>query len=90
MNKILYFSTRTSQPCIQFKPIVQAVCSQLALPVQFIDATESAELAQRFGINSVPTIVVLDAADNVLKRHTGAIPKPQFQTMVAPYSANSY
>lgn len=90
MNRVLYFSTRNCQPCVQFKPIVQTVCSQLALPLQFIDAQDNSAMAQQYGITSVPTILVLDEAGNVLKRHTGAVPKPQFQTMIAQYSANSY
>jgi thioredoxin-like negative regulator of GroEL len=87
MNRVLYFSTKTCRPCATFKPVAQEVCSTLGLPLQFIDANDSPTMAAQYGVSTVPTLIVLDSNDTVLKRQTGAIPKSYLQTMISPYAS---
>jgi len=76
MASILYFSTTWCGPCKRFKPIVQEVQSELGVGVQYVDAEQSPELASKYQVSSVPTIVVTDGM-TVLYKHTGAMPKSQ-------------
>ena len=75
MTEFYYFSTNWCAPCKTFKPIVQQVCAENQIPVQFIDAQQQPELAARFGVSSVPTIVVAQNGQ-VQFKHTGVMPKP--------------
>lgn len=76
MASILYFSTTWCGPCKMFKPVVQEVQSDLGVSVQYVDAEASPELAAKYQVSSVPTIIVTDG-NNVLYKHTGAMPKSQ-------------
>ena len=80
MASILYFSTTWCGPCKMFKPIVQQVSSELGVGVQYIDAEVSPDLASKYQINSVPTIVVTDGT-NVLHTQTGVLSKPQLENL---------
>lgn len=76
MTQILYFSTALCQPCKAFKPIVQEVAAETGKSVQFIDAQQNKELANQYGISSVPAIVVLHNGQIVM-RNVGAMSKQQ-------------
>lgn len=80
MASILYFSTTWCGPCKMFKPVVQQVSSDLGIGVQYIDAEASPDLASRYQVTSVPTIVVTDGM-NVLHKQTGAMSKPQLENL---------
>ena len=56
-------------------PILEAVAEERAdLIVAKVNVDESSELAARFGVMSIPTLVVLDDGDEI-KRIVGARPK---------------
>jgi thioredoxin 1 len=74
MADIFYFSTTWCQPCKTFKPIVVQASSEAGKHINFIDAESNKDLANRYGINSVPTIVVVRDG-KVEFRHSGVISK---------------
>ena len=80
MAQIYYISTTTCGPCKMFKPIVQQVSADLGIGIQYIDALASPDLASKYQINSVPTIVVTDGI-NVLHKQTGVLSKPQLENL---------
>lgn len=82
MKRVLYFTAQWCSPCQQMKPIAQQVCQEEGLPISFIDVEQDGSMKTQYGITSVPTIIVLDSNNNVSLRHTGAIPRPQFQRMI--------
>lgn len=74
MTRILYFSTEWCGPCKSFKPVVQQVAQETGTSVQFIDADQHKDLATRYGVSSVPTIVI-EAGGNVVNKLVGPQPK---------------
>jgi len=58
-----------------FKPTVVEV---LGSRVQYIDAQQNSELAGKYGITSVPTMLVVEG-ESVVKRHTGVMSKQQLK-----------
>lgn len=50
--------------------------------VEIIDCEEQPELAGEFEVYQVPTIILLDDNNREVKRHTGFMPKPQFEKWV--------
>jgi predicted transcriptional regulator len=64
------------------KPVAQQVCQEQDMPISFIDVEQDGSMKTQYNITSVPTIIVLDSSNNVALRHTGAVPRPQFQRMI--------
>lgn len=76
MARILYFSTTWCGPCKMFKPVVQEAMAETGVLVSFLDAEQSSDLAAKYEIRSVPTIVV-EQDGVVITRKTGVMSKPQ-------------
>lgn len=61
-------------PCKKMKPILEEVESEFNIVIGRIDADESADIASKYNVSSIPTIVVLE--DGVpVKTIIGAMPK---------------
>jgi thioredoxin 1 len=59
-------------PCVAFKPIVERVAGARGLTTAFVDVQESLELAERFGIRSIPALrLYRDGA--LVAEHTGSM-----------------
>jgi thioredoxin-like negative regulator of GroEL len=53
--------------------VVAGAGDKLKVPVQEIDIEQDEAVAIRYGIRGVPTMVLLDAAGNELKRKVGTM-----------------
>ena len=58
MKQILYFSAPWCGPCKTLAPIVSELSSQIN--VQKINVDTDTELSSKFGIRSVPTLVLVE------------------------------
>lgn len=81
---IYYFSTPTCAPCKMFKPIVQEISAELGVHIEAVNASVQRDLAQRFGISSVPTIIV-ENNGNVVYRNSGVMSKPQLTQVLSQF-----
>ena len=62
-------------PCRMMAPILEAVAAEKEdLLVAKVNVDENAELASRYGVMSIPTLVVLEDGEEI-KRIVGARPK---------------
>ena len=75
MKTMKYFSATWCGPCKVFKPVMTEIAGE-GNGVQFIDVDEQQDIAQRYGIRSVPTVVIEDNGVEV-DRFVGALPKQQ-------------
>ena len=69
---ILYFTAEWCGPCKAFKPVVTQVASQTGLSIRYIDVDASKEVATRYQIASVPTLLIQKNGVEVA-RHSGAM-----------------
>ena len=75
--RVLYFSAAWCGPCKVFKPVLQQTSSELGIPVSYIDVDSNGPMAQQYGINSVPTLLIVNpVTSQVVKRQSGAMSKP--------------
>jgi len=67
-------------PCVGFAPVFEAVSSERSTSVRFLKVNTEAEpqLSARFGIRSIPTIMVFKQGKMVDSLH-GAMPKGPFE-----------
>ncbi len=73
-------------PCRMVAPIVEQLSKEYAGRVTFgkLNVDENPEVSQRFGIQSIPTMIVFKngkAVDGLI----GALPKPQIESKFKPY-----
>ena len=69
-------------PCRMVSPIVDEIGSEVpAVKVGKVNVDENPELAQKFGVMSIPTLVVIKDG-KVVQRAVGARPKNQIKDML--------
>lgn len=75
MKKLLYFFTASwCSACKAIKPIVERESAEKGFDVKFLDmdSDEGAIEAEKFGVRSLPTLVVVDENGNEVKRAVGS------------------
>jgi thioredoxin 1 len=82
MNTVLYFTAEWCGPCKKTRPIVESLNhDQTETRFYIIDVDIEMEMAQDFGIKSVPTFIVM--RDNTeVHRTTGAQTKEQLEELI--------
>jgi thioredoxin 1 len=81
---VLYFTAAWCGPCKMFKPVVQQVSAETGVRIDYIDVDQQQDMAQRYGINSVPTIIV-ENNGNVVYRSSGVMSKPQLTQVLSQF-----
>ena len=69
--KVLKFYAEWCNPCKMLSKIFEGAADKINLPIEEVDIDDQMELAQQYGIRSVPTLVIVDDAGAEVKRHTG-------------------
>jgi len=64
-----YFTATWCGPCKAFKPIMQELQSE-GYNIQFVDVDQDSQLAEQYGVRSVPTVIV-ESNGQVLTRVLG-------------------
>ena len=75
MKEYLYFSAPWCGPCKMLSPVMEQVGN--TMPVKRVNVDEQSDLAQRYGIRSVPTVVLLENQIEV-KRIIGVKPMNEY------------
>ena len=73
-------------PCVAFKPVVEHVAGERNLKTAFVNVDEQPELAQRFGIRSIPALKLFQGGEQVAE-HTGALSKAQLEALLEQHGA---
>lgn len=73
MKKLLYFEGSHCPACKALKPIVEKEAPEKGVDVKFIDcdSDEGIDMTEKFGVRSLPTLVVVDEDGNEVKRAVG-------------------
>lgn len=74
--KALKFHATWCGPCKALSMVVEGV-DNLPLEIESIDIDENMALAQKYGVRSVPTIVIVDSTGTEVKRKTGSMNESQ-------------
>lgn len=74
MRKLLYFFTASyCSACKAIKPIVSEEAPKAGYELKFMDmdTDEGIDMAEKFGVRSLPTLVVVDENGSEVKRAVG-------------------
>ena len=80
--KLIKLSASWCQSCKQLTKTIEGI--PLPFDVISVDIDEQPELAIKYNCRSVPTLVLLDNDDNVLRKTSGNMSAEQFKKWVAP------
>ena len=78
MKQLVYFTASWCGPCRQLGPIMQEVSQQVS--VQKIDVDNNSDLAQKYGIRNVPTVILTSEGVEVARK-VGLNPKQAYLDM---------
>ena len=70
-------------PCRQIAPVIDELSTEYdgSAKVGKVDVGNNMQLAMKYGVTSVPTILVFKSGE-VVEKQVGAVPKSQLQTMI--------
>jgi thioredoxin 1 len=74
-------------PCRILGPIIEELASDYAgrIKVGKLNADENPDLAKRYGIRSIPTILLFKSGE-IVQRRLGAVPKKELEEMVRAHT----
>ena len=73
MKTMKYFSAVWCGPCKAFKPVMNEIACE-GYSIEFIDVDQEQNKATKYGVRSVPTVVIEENGIEV-DRFVGSIPK---------------
>lgn len=83
MKTIIKMGARWCKPCLQLKPIFDAVVAEIDnIRVVEIDVEEHPDIASDYKVRGVPCVIVTDENDNVLAMKTGMMTKEQLKDLI--------
>ena len=89
LPKLWDFWATWCPPCKELKPTIEALAKEYEgkIEIRSIDSDQNRELAQKFNVQAIPTLVFLDAKGNELSRIVGLVPK---DTILGRFKAHGF
>jgi len=75
--KVFKFYAEWCGPCKGLSMVVKGAADKITIPVEDVNIDENIMLSQQFKIRSVPTMILVDAQENEIKRHVGLMNEAQ-------------
>ena len=80
--KVLKFYATWCAPCKGLSMVVDGIKDQVDIPFEDVDIQEQLELAAKYGIRSVPTMVIVDDEGVEIKRQSGMLNEEQLLAFI--------
>ncbi len=76
-------------PCKELKPTIEALEKEYEgrIEIRSIDVDQDKDMAQKFAVSAIPTLVFLDAKGNELSRIVGLVPR---DTIVGRFKTHGF
>jgi thioredoxin 1 len=89
LPKLWDFWATWCPPCKQLKPTIEALEKEYEgkIEIKSIDVDQNKDLAEKFKVQAIPTLVFLDAKGNELSRIVGLVPR---DTIVGRFKAHGF
>lgn len=85
VSKILKFSTNWCNPCKVLKKNLEGFTR---VPVEEVDCEENPDMAQKYNIRNVPTLIYLNDKDEIIDRTVGLQTIDQINEIIDKYETN--
>ena len=89
LPKLWDFWATWCPPCKQLKPTIEALEKEYEgkIEIKSIDVDQNKDLAEKFKVQAIPTLVFLDAKGNELSRLVGLVPR---DTIVGRFKTHGF
>ena len=77
MKKLLYFTATWCGPCKTLAPIILSL-QQEGYNIQKLDVAAQTDLTAKYGVRSVPTVILVNEAGTEITRLVGLQPKESY------------
>lgn len=80
--KVLKFYASWCAPCKGLAMVVNGIKDQVDIPFEDVNIEENVELAAKYGIRSVPTMVIVNEDGTEVKRQSGLLNEEQLLSFI--------
>jgi thioredoxin 1 len=80
--KVLKFYASWCAPCKGLSTVVEGIKDQVDVPFEDVNIEEQMDLAAKYGIRSVPTMVIVDEDGVEIKRQSGMLNEEQLLAFI--------
>lgn len=80
--KLILFTGSWCVPCRKMKPLVKEVAGQFRIPLKLIDVEVEPDMANKYSVRAIPTLILLNNDDEVLDRKSGTMLKAQVEEFI--------
>lgn len=81
--KLLKFYAPWCAPCQGLSMVIAAAEEKISIPIEEVNIDEDIDTAIKYGVRSVPTLVVVDDQGNTVKKNVGVLNEAQLLDFLA-------
>ena len=81
--KLLKFYAPWCAPCKGLSLVIAGAGDKITLPIEEVNIDEDIDTAVKYGVRSVPTLVVVDDQGNIVKKNVGVLNEAQLLDFLA-------
>jgi thioredoxin 1 len=81
--KLLKFYAPWCAPCKGLSMVIENAANKITVPVEDVNIDEDIDTAIKYGVRSVPTLILVDESGNTIKKNVGALNEAQLLDFLA-------
>lgn len=83
--RLLRFTADWCPACKRFAPIIEGFAEKHGIDLVTVDVEQEPDVAERYSVQSLPTLVVVDDAGEPVRSLQGAMPSPVLANELREY-----
>lgn len=81
--KLLKFAASWCGPCQGLSMTIKGISDKITMPIEEVDIDKNSELAIKYGVRSVPTLIIVSDDGTEVKRSVGALTADKLLEFIA-------